>query len=120
MSVFTDVISIDYGGTTYALNRINDDGYSSEYRHNAAQLRFHLSVKHDLKKAGQSGESHLVRLDVEHYTPEGAYIRTSSAWVVIKTVDGTQDDSSSESAATALLGFLQASTAVADVVDGIS
>jgi len=100
-----NTISIDLGAETgVILNRINQDQYSSEYYGEATNAKIRFTVKHDIPARGMPNESHLVRLDVEHYTVEGAYMRTSSAWMVIKTFDSTQDSLKSAEAAAALNG----------------
>jgi hypothetical protein len=57
----------------------------------------------------------MVRLDVEHYDTAGVYLRTSSAWMVIKTFDGIQNSVASKDAADTLSALCDA-TLVASLV----
>lgn len=91
-------LTLTYAGTPITLDRINQDNYGSEYFGEITNGKVKLSVKHTIPPRGQANESHLVRLDVEHYSAEGAYLRTSSAWTVIKTFDGVQVAGDSEDA----------------------
>jgi len=101
-----NTLSIDYGATVgITLTRVNQDNFSSKYYGEDGNQKFNLSVKHQIPERGLAGESHLVRLDVEHYDAEGVYIRTSSAWTVIKTFDGTQDSTASVNTVLALQDF---------------
>lgn len=63
-------------------------------------------MKHTIPARGASGESHLVRLDVEVYDAAGVLLRTASAWTVIRTDNGIQDPEESEDAAEAVVDFL--------------
>lgn len=102
-----DPIVVTYDGTPKNLVRINDQNFTSFYYLDDGTERFSLSVKHTTpSQKGGAGESHLVRLDVEHYDGIGDLLRTSSAWTVIKTFDGKQDTSSSLKAADALIDLM--------------
>lgn len=101
-----DPISITYNAVAKNLVKINQDSYGSEYFLDDSTERYTLSVKHTIPPKGGAGESHLVRLDVEHYDGSGVLLRTSSAWSVIKTFDGAQDVASSQYTAEALVDFL--------------
>jgi len=100
-----DPISITYNTVAKNLVKINQDSYGSEYYLDDGDQKYTLSVKHTIPSKGASGESHLVRLDVEHYS-SGVLVRTSSAWSVIKTFDGTQDTNASQYTTEALVDFL--------------
>lgn len=101
----SDPITFAYDAGNITLNRINQDSYGAVYYGEGTDKKLTLTVKHTIPPRGGSGESHLVRLDVEHYA-SGVYVRTSSAWVVIRTTDNVQDVESSEDAAEALVDFL--------------
>lgn len=101
-----DPISVTYNTVAKNLVKINQDSYGSEYYLDDGTERFTVSVKHTIPSKGAAGESHLVRLDVEHFDAEGILQRTSSAWTVIKTFDGKQDVNSSQYATEALVDFL--------------
>jgi hypothetical protein len=65
-----------------------------------------MSIKHTIPPKGESGESHLCRLDVDYYDAENVLLRTSSAWTVIKTFDGVQLATASDNTTQALVDFL--------------
>lgn len=101
-----NTLTIDYGSDTgITLTRVSQQNFESTYFGESGDQKFNLSVKHTIPARGLPGESHLVRLDVEHYDSEGVYIRTSSAWTVIKTFDSTQDSTASEDTLAALQMF---------------
>lgn len=104
----SDPIALAYNGGSIDLARINQDNYGAEYYAESGTNRFSLSVKHTIPAKGKSGESHLVRLDVEHYDANGVLLRVASAWTVIRTDTGIQDQESSEDAAEALVALLSA------------
>ena len=103
-----DPISLTYNGAAVSLNRINQDNYGAVYYAESGVRRLTLTVKHTIPARGKTGESHLVRLDVEQYDANGILLRTSSAWTVIRTDNGIQDQEESEDAAEALVAFLTA------------
>lgn len=106
--MLTNTITIDLGNDEVVLTKINQDNYGSEYyAKTSAGEAVTMTIAHTLpKQRGRGGESHLVKLSVEHFDDEGVYQRTSTAWTVIKTFDGVQDDDASKDATAALLGFL--------------
>lgn len=103
-----DTVSLTYDAVTKTLSKINQDNYGAVYYLEDGLERFTMSVKHTIPGRGKPGESHLVRLDVEHYDAEGALLRTSTAWTVVRTDQGIQDSASSEAAANALVAWLSA------------
>jgi hypothetical protein len=106
-----------YDSESISLNRINQDNYSAEYfgENAAGDQRLTLTVKHTIPARGGDQESHLVRLDVEHFDSEGLYVHSSSAWIVIKTFDGVQIATDSINAYDGLIDVLDASTVAAIV-----
>lgn len=111
-----NTLSIDYAATTgITLTRVNQDNYSSEYYGETGDMKFKLNVKHTIPARGLAGESHLVRLDVEHYDAEGTYMRTSSAWIVVKTFDSTQDTTAVSATALALQGVTDDATFIGKI-----
>lgn len=98
----SDPISLAYDAGVVTMNRINQDNYGAIYYGEATDKKLTLTVKHTIPARGEAGESHLVRLDVEHYA-SSEYVRTSSAWLVVRTDDGIQDQESSEDAAEAIV-----------------
>lgn len=103
-----DTIALTWNATSVTLTKINQDNYGSEYFAESGVRRFTLSVKHTIPARGKSGESHLARLDVEVYDANGVLLRTVSAWTVIRTDTGIQEQEECEDAAEALVAFLSA------------
>lgn len=101
-----NTLTLDFGTGTVILTRVNQDDFASTYFGESGSDKLSLSVKHTIPGRGQPGESHLVRLDVEHYDATGAYQRTSSAWLVVKTFDGTQDSAVSLKVGLSLQSFV--------------
>jgi hypothetical protein len=99
--MLVDPLPVTYNAVVKNLVRVNQDNYGSAYYLEDGDLRFRLSVKHTIPATGDDGESHLCRLDVEHYSA-GVYVRTASAWGVIRTDGAIQDSTSSSRAALAL------------------
>lgn len=99
--------ALDFGGTTVNVVKINQDNFGSIYYGRMPNDDVvMLTIAHTLpKNRGGGGESHLVKITVESYA-DGVYTRTTSAWTVIKTFDGTQVDVASLNAVKALQGFL--------------
>lgn len=108
--MLTNTITIELGNESLVLTKINQDNYGSEYyTKTPAGEAVTMTIAHTLpKQRGRGGESHLVKLSVEHFDAEGVYQRTSTAWTVIKTFDGVQSDDDSLDASKALVGFLMA------------
>lgn len=104
-----DTISVTYDTVAKVLSRVKQDGYGAEYYLDDTTKRFYMTVKHTVPATGQTGESHLVRLDIEHIT-DGEVARKSSAWTVIRTDVGLQDQETSEDTTEALVDFLSDAT----------
>lgn len=105
--MFGDTVGITYNSVAKTLKKVNQDNYSAEYYLEEANIRYNLKIGHTIPKKGDPGESHLVRLDVEHYdATSGELLRIASAWTVIRTDQNVQDSTSSERAANALVGLL--------------
>jgi hypothetical protein len=104
---FTDPIVLAYDAGTINLNRINQDQFGATYFGEATNKRVTLTVKHTIPPRGGFGESHMVRVDIEHYDPTTfAYLRTASAWMAIRTDDNTQDTECSEDVTESVVDFL--------------
>jgi hypothetical protein len=103
-----DTVAVTYNAIVKTLNKINQDNYGSNYfLDDAANLmKFTLTVKHTIPPKGKFGESHLARLDVDHYDASSVLLRTATAWGVIKTDNGNQDSTSSSRVALALQTFM--------------
>lgn len=105
--------TLTIGAASVTLNRMNQDNFSAKYFGKSTDnlMAVTMTIAHTIpSKKGGGGESHLVRIDVESFDANGVYLRTASAWQVIKTFDGTQNDDLSEDVATALCSFLSASS----------
>jgi hypothetical protein len=103
-----DTIALTYNAGTVTLTRINQDNYGAEYFGSSGNDKFTINVKHTIPARGKPGESHLARLDVEHYDATGVLLRTASAWTAIRTDNGIQAATNSENATKALTAFLSA------------
>lgn len=115
-----NTLTLTFDTTDVVLTRVTDQNYSSTYRGESGSNKFTLKFSHTIPDRGSAGESHLVRLDVEHYDAEGVYLRTSSAWTVIKTFDGTQDSAACAHVVAALQDFTAVAANIARVINGES
>lgn len=118
--MLAEPITITYNAVAKSLSRINQDAYGSTYYldDTANLMRFTLSVKHVIPKNGSPGESHLIRLDVEHISAaDGTVTRKVSSWNVMKTDISSQDLVASQRCQAALL-TLTTLTAQTDKVLG--
>lgn len=104
--MFADPISITYNAVAKNLARINQDSNGSDYYLDGGTEKFSLSIRHTIPARGGAGESHMMRLDVDHHDANGVFLRRCSSWTVIKTFDSTQDTTRSGYAANALVGLL--------------
>lgn len=111
-----NTLTITYDATPVTMTKVSEQDFSSKYYGEDGTKKLTLSVNHTIPARGEGGESHLVRLDVEHYGSSGAYLRTSSAWTVIKTFDGVQDTAESEYTIAALQDFTAVSAEIAKVI----
>lgn len=100
-----DTIGITYNAVAKTLSKVNQDSYGADYYldDSANLMRFYIKIRHTIPARGKSGESHMLRLDVETYDSAGALLRTSSAWNVMATNDGVQDFTTSKRVQAALL-----------------
>lgn len=114
--MLANTLDIAVGGVTKTLNRINQDGYGSEYFLNDGTSTYTLRFSHTIPAKGSFGESHLVRLDRAMYDGSGVLLRTISTWIVIKTFDGIQVDADAEDTAEALIDLMTDAN-VAKVID---
>lgn len=101
-----DPISLAWNAGTVTMNRMDSPSHGGVYYGESGVRKFTLTVKHTIPDRGKAGESHLCRLDVEVYDANGVLLRTASAWSVIRTDQGVQDQEESEDAAEALVDFL--------------
>lgn len=104
-----DTITVTYNTVAKVLSRVKLEGYGANYYLDDTTKRFYVNVKHTVPVTGQSGESHLVRLDVEHITSDEV-VRKTSAWTVIRTDVGIQEATSADYTTQALVDFLSDAT----------
>lgn len=99
--------TVTYDSASVNLNRINNDNYTSDYFGKAVDgTGITLQVKHTIPVKGGDGESHLIRLDIDHLDSSGVFAKTVSAWLVMKTAGLPQDDSDVQLAVDALLALV--------------
>lgn len=100
-----DTIGITYNAVAKTLSKVNQDSYGADYYLDDSTnlMRFYLKIRHTIPARGKSGESHMLRLDVEFYDSAGTLLRTVSAWNVMVTNDGVQDYTSSQRVQAAML-----------------
>jgi hypothetical protein len=99
-----DTIGITYNAVAKTLRKVNQDNFASDYYlEDSGLLRFRMKVAHTVPPVGKPGESHVMRRDGEHYDAGGIHLRTSTAWVVMRTDIGIQDLVSSQRIVAALL-----------------
>jgi hypothetical protein len=104
--MFSDPLQITYNSVTKDLVRINQDSGGSDYYLDDGTEKFSIAIRHIIPSRGGTGESHMIRLNVEEFDAEGSYLRTSSSWGVIKTFDGVQNADNAGYAADALAALL--------------
>lgn len=101
-----DPLSITYNSVAKSLPLINRDNYGAEYYLDDGTQRYTATVKHTIPAKGATGESHMLRLDVDYYDANGVLLRTASAWTVIKTFVGVQLSTASDYTTQALIDLL--------------
>lgn len=112
-----NTLTINYDATPVTMTKVREGNYSSEYMGESGDMKLIMSINHTIPPRGGTGESHLVRLDIEHYEAStGVYLKTSSAWTVIKTFDGSQDSTACEHTVAALQDFTADAASVAKVI----
>lgn len=104
--MFDNTLNLTYNSATVTLTRVSEENFSSTYFGESGDDKLTLKISHTIPARGQSDESHLVRLDVEHYDVDGIYLRTSSAWTVLKTFNGSQNSTAVQNTTSALNGLL--------------
>lgn len=104
---FADPITFAYDAGTVTLNRINQDNFGSTYYGVGTNLTITMTVKHTIPAIGADGESHLCRVDIDHFdSTTGAFKHRSSAWVAVRTDGSPQDAENSEDVTESLVDFL--------------
>jgi len=101
-----DSIDLTYNSVTKTLVKINQDNYGAVYYldDTSNSMSFTLNISHTIPKNG-TGESHLVRLDIDNYDAEGVSTNKHSVWTVMKTNLGRQA-ADTDLSADALIGWL--------------
>lgn len=103
--MFDNTLTITYATASVTLTKVSEQNFSSTYFAEDSGRKFTMNISHTIPVRGQPGESHLVRLDIEHFDLTGVLLRTSSAWTVIKTFDGVQESAASAYTVEALTSF---------------
>lgn len=106
-------LGITYNAVAKTLTLIREQDYGATYflDDSGNDLRFTLKTAHTIPASGGSGESHMVRLDVEILdSTSGELVRTVSSWFVMRTSDAVQNLTSTEDCAEALVAELDAAT----------
>lgn len=104
---FSDPITFTYDAVAHTLNRVSQSNYSSIWYGTGTNLAITLTFKHTVPAIGADGESHLARVDVDHFdATTGAFKRRASAWTSIRTDGAPQDSENSEDVTESLVDFL--------------
>jgi hypothetical protein len=111
-----NTLTITYDSTAVTMTKVAEQNFSSKYFGENGNDKLTMSVSHTIPARGSAGESHLVRLDVEHYDAEGLYLRTTSAWTVIKTFDSAQVSASAEFTVAALQDFTAVAANISKII----
>jgi hypothetical protein len=102
-----DPLTFAYDSGNVTLNRTGVNNNSTIYFGAGTNLTITLTIKHTIPAVGEDGESHLARVDIDHFdSTTGLFKRRCSAWCAIRT-DGTpQDAEMAEDVAESLVDFL--------------
>jgi len=88
--MFANPLQITYNAVVKDLEKVNQDNYAGQYYLDDTTIRFHAKIAHTLPPSGGTGESHLLRLDAEHFDVDNIYQRKDSAWLSVRTYDAWQ------------------------------
>jgi len=90
--MLANTITTSYNGNILTLTKVREGNFSSEYSGivDVSLERARCYINHTIPKRGESGESHLVKVAIEHVDANGAYFRTTQSHNVIKTLDAVQ------------------------------
>jgi len=100
--MLANTLAITYNSNSVTLTRVQESNFSSTYFGEDGDDKFKLVISHTIPERGGNGESHMIRLDVEHYA-SSVYVGTSTCWTVIKTFDSPQDSDAAGYTSDALL-----------------
>jgi hypothetical protein len=104
---FSDPITFAYDAGNITLNRVSNGSFSSVWYGVGTNLTVTMTIKHTVPAVGSDGESHLCRVDVDHFdSTTGAFSHRSSAWTSIRTDGMPQNSENSEDVTEALVDFL--------------
>lgn len=106
--MFADSLAVTYNAVSKTLTRLTDGSYSSKYGlDDGGTAYFTLRIEHTVPSTPQgTGETHMVRLDIDRYDAQSVYLRRDSAWFVLKTSDAKQVSVDLDYTAQALVDFL--------------
>lgn len=105
---FADPLALTYNAVAKNLVRVNQDSNGSDFFLDGGTEKFSAAIRHTIPAKGQVGESHMLRLDVDHYDANSVYIRRGSVWVVAKSYDTAQNSTTMGYALASLVGLLSA------------
>jgi hypothetical protein len=104
---FTDPITFAYDGGNVTLNRVGQGNFTSSWYGIGTNLTITLTIKHTVPAVGGDGESHLCRVDIDHFDATTTlFKRRASAWCSIRTDGAVQDSEASEDVTESLVDFL--------------
>lgn len=106
--MFADTLSVTYNAVAKTLTRMTNGSYQVKYGlDDGGTMYYNLRIEHTVPSAANGvGETHMIRLDIDNYDADGAYLRRDSAWFVLKTSDAKQDSTAIDYTAQALVDFL--------------
>jgi len=89
-----NTLVVSHGGNPLTLTKTREGNFSSEYAGvvDVTGKRAKLFINHTIPGRGQSGESHLVKFQLEHVDGEGNYLSTTQTHTVFKTLDNIQNN----------------------------
>lgn len=88
--MLADPLSITYNAVAISMKKIKEQNGASTYYAENGGRKFTLDFSHTIPATGKGGESHLAKLTVEHFDANGIFLRSVSAWTVVKTFDQPQ------------------------------
>lgn len=107
--MFDSTETVTYNSVGKALVRQTSTGpYKIKYGFDDAVTEtFHLRLEHNVPTSpALGGATHMARLDIERFDAEGVYLRTDSAWLVLKTTGAVQNSAEMDLTAQALIDYL--------------
>lgn len=106
--MFASTEDITFNAVTKTLTRLTNSPYKATYGlDDGGDRRISMKVEHTVPtSASGTGESHMIRIDIDNYDVDGVYERRDSVWFVMKTTDAVQNTAELDYAAQSLVDFL--------------